>query len=57
MDTTVDVILDALTRAAKAHGEHERELGRPDPDWPTWYAAHMAGTLSDNGYVLTRSPA
>ncbi|MGW4381040.1 VOC family protein [Kitasatospora sp. NPDC004531] len=32
----------ALRDAAAAHGEHERELGRTDPDWPAWYAAHMA---------------
>lgn len=28
----------ALRRAEEAHGEHERQTGRPDPDWPTWYA-------------------
>ncbi|NUT99896.1 MAG: glyoxalase [Saccharothrix sp.] len=32
----------ALRDAATAHGEHERELGAPDPDWPSWYADHMA---------------
>jgi len=32
----------ALRDAAAAHGEHERELGHEDQDWPSWYAAHMA---------------
>jgi catechol 2,3-dioxygenase-like lactoylglutathione lyase family enzyme len=32
----------ALRDAAAAHGEHEKELGHEDEDWPAWYAAHMA---------------
>jgi catechol 2,3-dioxygenase-like lactoylglutathione lyase family enzyme len=32
----------ALREAAIAHGVHEKELGHADPDWPTWYAQHMA---------------
>ena len=32
----------ALREAAAAHGRHEQETGRPDPDWPVWYAAYMA---------------
>jgi hypothetical protein len=28
----------ALRRAAAAHGERESATGRPDPDWPDWYA-------------------
>ena len=31
----------ALRRAAAAHGEHEKRTGRPDADWPDWYAEHM----------------
>ncbi len=31
----------ALRRAAVAHGEHEQRTGRPDPNWPDWYAAYM----------------
>ncbi len=31
----------ALRRAASAHGEHEKRIGRADPDWPDWYAAYM----------------
>ena len=31
----------ARRRAASAHGEHEKRIGRADPDWPDWYAAYM----------------
>jgi hypothetical protein len=52
--TTTDVLLDALKRAAAAHGVHEETLGRPDPDWPQWYAEHMTRTLGEDGYRLSR---
>jgi catechol 2,3-dioxygenase-like lactoylglutathione lyase family enzyme len=32
----------ALRRAATAHGEHEKRIGKADQDWPDWYAEHMA---------------
>jgi catechol 2,3-dioxygenase-like lactoylglutathione lyase family enzyme len=32
---------DALRRASAAHGEHEKRLGQPDPNWPKWYAEFM----------------
>ncbi len=31
----------ALRRAAAAHGEHEKRLGKPDADWPDWYAEYI----------------
>jgi catechol 2,3-dioxygenase-like lactoylglutathione lyase family enzyme len=31
----------ALRRAAAAHGEHERRIGKADPDWPDWYAEFL----------------
>ena len=48
-----DILLDALKTAAAAHGVHEKKLGRPDPDWPQWYAEHMTRTLGGAGYHLT----
>ena len=51
--TMTDVLLDALKRAAAAHGVHEKELGRPDPDWPQWYAEHMTRPLTEAGYRLS----
>lgn len=46
------ILLEALKAAAAAHGVHEKELGRPDPDWPKWYAEHMTRTLGRAGYHL-----
>ena len=34
-------LADAMRRASEAHGEHEKRIGRADPDWPDWYAAYM----------------
>jgi catechol 2,3-dioxygenase-like lactoylglutathione lyase family enzyme len=31
----------ALRRAAAAHGEHEKELGKADENWPDWYADYI----------------
>ena len=31
----------ALRRAAAAHGEHEKRIGRHDDNWPDWYADYM----------------
>ena len=36
----------ALRRAAAAHGKHEEETGKPDPDWPDWYAQYMVDERS-----------
>ena len=35
-------LASALRRAAAAHGEHEKRIGQPDPNWPDWYAKYMA---------------
>jgi catechol 2,3-dioxygenase-like lactoylglutathione lyase family enzyme len=51
------ILLQALKSAAAAHGVHEKELGRPDPDWPKWYAEHMTRTLGDAGYDLAARSA
>jgi catechol 2,3-dioxygenase-like lactoylglutathione lyase family enzyme len=31
----------ALRRAAAAHGEHEKQIGQHDENWPDWYADYM----------------
>ena len=48
------MLLDALKRAAAAHGIYEKtELGGVyDENWPQWYAQHMTRTLADGGYEL-----
>ena len=43
-DTTFTSSTDlasTLRRAATAHGEHEKRLGRYDADWPDWYADYI----------------
>jgi catechol 2,3-dioxygenase-like lactoylglutathione lyase family enzyme len=46
--TSAADLASALRRAAAAHGEHEKRIGKADPDWPDWYAAYtvaeQAGT-------------
>jgi hypothetical protein len=34
-------LMQALLRAALAHGEHEKRTGEYDEQWPVWYAAYM----------------
>lgn len=53
--TQLEVILDALNKAAKAHGVHEAEVlgGVYDEQWAEWYAAHMLATFTAVGYTLT----
>lgn len=37
----------ALTRAAMAHGEHEKRMGgQRDENWPKWYAEYMVAEQS-----------
>ena len=51
-----EMLLNALKNASTAHGEHEKELGRHDADWPQWYAEHMTRSLAAAGYHLTGPP-
>ena len=39
---SVTDLINALIRAATAHGEHEKRIGQRDEQWPVWYAAYMA---------------
>jgi hypothetical protein len=34
-------LAQSLRRAEAAHGDHEKETGQADPDWPSWYAEFM----------------
>jgi hypothetical protein len=45
MAITAEELAAALREAEAAHAEYERQLGRPDPDWPTWYANHIVEQL------------
>jgi catechol 2,3-dioxygenase-like lactoylglutathione lyase family enzyme len=39
--TSSDELATALRRAAAAHGEHEKRIGRQDTNWPDWYADYI----------------
>jgi hypothetical protein len=39
-------LMQALIRAATAHGEHEKRTGQRDEEWPVWYAAYMVAEQS-----------
>ena len=39
--TSASELAATLRRAAAAHGEHEKLIGGPDADWPTWYAEYI----------------
>ena len=39
--SSVSDLAGALRRAEAAHGEHEKRIGKADPDWPDWYATFM----------------
>jgi catechol 2,3-dioxygenase-like lactoylglutathione lyase family enzyme len=34
-------LAQAMIRAAKEHGQHEKQTGQVDSDWPEWYAEYM----------------
>jgi catechol 2,3-dioxygenase-like lactoylglutathione lyase family enzyme len=38
---SADDLASAMRRAAAAHGEHEKRIGKADANWPDWYAAYM----------------
>jgi catechol 2,3-dioxygenase-like lactoylglutathione lyase family enzyme len=38
---SVGDLAGAMRRAEAAHGEHEKHIGKADPDWPDWYASFM----------------
>jgi catechol 2,3-dioxygenase-like lactoylglutathione lyase family enzyme len=38
---SVHDLAQAMTRASKAHGQHEKRIGQADPNWPDWYAEYM----------------
>jgi hypothetical protein len=42
ISTSAAKLARALRRAAVAHGEHEKRIGKADPEgWPDWYAEYL----------------
>ena len=46
-EVTKEELAELLREAERAHGEYERELGRRDDDWPTWYAGFIVDRLAE----------
>ena len=42
-------LADALRCAKASHAKYEEETGRPDSDWPDWYARYMADESAGQG--------
>lgn len=47
--SSANELAGALRRAEAAHGEHEKRIGKADPDWPDWYAAYMMAEQTGTG--------
>jgi hypothetical protein len=47
VNVTVEELAELLREAERAHGEHERELGQRDEDWPSWYARYILNRLGE----------
>jgi len=47
IDVTREELAELLQETERAHGQYERELGRRDDDWPSWYAGYMLDRLSE----------
>ena len=43
---TAERLTILLREAQHAHGAYEKSLGRPDEDWPGWYAQFILEQLS-----------
>jgi catechol 2,3-dioxygenase-like lactoylglutathione lyase family enzyme len=49
---SVDDLARTLRRAAAAHGEHEKRIGKADPDWPDWYAEYIVHEQSGEEFPV-----
>lgn len=50
---TQEELANLLREAEQAHGTYESQLGHPDPDWPTWYAAYILRQLQERDEATT----
>jgi hypothetical protein len=46
-DLSQEELAALLLETERAHGQFERELGRRDEDWPTWYAGYILERLNE----------
>ena len=48
-ELTADELAGLLRAASQAHHDYVTELGRPDEDWPAWYAEWVVARLRERG--------
>jgi hypothetical protein len=46
---TTEELARLLREAERAHGDYERQLGKRDEEWPTWYAEFILDQLRARG--------
>ncbi len=44
-EITKEQLAALLRQAEEAHAEYEKELGKRDDDWPSWYAGFILDKL------------
>ena len=44
----IERLADILREAEHAHSVYEQRLGRPDSNWPAWYARHIIDRLTED---------
>ncbi|HEX8100773.1 MAG TPA: hypothetical protein VF660_11310 [Actinomycetota bacterium] len=44
-EINADQLAQLLREAEAAHADYEKKLGRPDDDWPAWYARFIVDKL------------
>tara|TARA_B100000745_G_scaffold300603_1_gene255857 strand:- start:12971 stop:13114 length:144 start_codon:yes stop_codon:yes gene_type:complete len=47
MELSKEELAKLLKEAEAAHAEHEKELGKRDDAWPTWYANYIVNKLNE----------
>jgi hypothetical protein len=48
-DVSREQLAELLREAERAHAEYERDLGRRDEDWQSWYADYILRRLEGTG--------
>ncbi|HEX6247426.1 MAG TPA: hypothetical protein VFZ64_06095 [Nocardioidaceae bacterium] len=44
-ELTKERLAELLREAERAHAEYERDLGRRDEEWASWYAGYLIDRL------------
>lgn len=47
MEITPEKMTELLKEAEAAHAEFEKSLGKPDEDWPAWYAKFIVAKIRE----------